>query len=88
MTKFGKSNKLTKLLILFGVVLIVKAQVLEYYTRDKCSRQCPCFYSSLFCKGYGRDSLPSDISADVENIDFQVRCNFQRLNIGALCVFS
>lgn len=69
------SNRmLTKLLLMVVVALtIVSGEVMQYYTRSRCSRQCPCYYNSLFCKGYKLTTLPDDISPSVQNMDLQVR---------------
>lgn len=54
-------------------LLAVLVKTESYSPRSsRCSRLCHCYYQSLFCRGYQYSSIPSDVGADVQNIDFQV----------------
>ena len=47
----------------------------SYTPRVRCSRVCPCYYQSLFCRGYKYYNIPSDTSETIQNIDFTVSTN-------------
>ena len=49
----------------------------SYTPRVRCSRVCPCYYQSLFCRGYKYYNIPSDTSETIQNIDFTVSTNNQ-----------